>query len=192
MFTQTTDLRDLIKVLHVCRSRFTLSTRSRCWTRAVFAPLRLSRPPDCHQHVPAKTSGEWLVQPPPREAETENNRDRAAIPQQATGARVLHITLPRGRGGKASPLKPICPVLTLAHKCTLQHTHTHMPSCNHAPFTTVRCIHTHTYAEFLYLYCTVLLFIWVHISTLSAFDSKSKVSKIMPRWEKATFLCCSC
>lgn len=188
MFIQITDLRGFIKFLHVCRSRLHFCPVQAVELTCFWPSLRISRPPDCHQHVPAKTSGEWLVQPPSREAETENNWDRAAIPQQATGARVLHFTLPRGWGGKASPLKPICPVLTLAHKCTLQHTHT--PSCNHAPFTTVRCTHTH--AEFLYLYCTVLLFIWVHISTLSAFDSKSKVSKIMPRWERATFLCCSC
>lgn len=156
----------------------------------VFSPLRVSRAPDSHQHVPAKASGKWLVQPASCEAETENNGDCAALPQQTTGAWVLHLTLPWGWRGKASPLMPISPVPTLAHKCTLQRTHIHPHIITHHLQMCV--VYTHIHTESLYLYCTVLLFIWLHISTLSAFDSKSKVSKIMPRWEKATFLCCSC
>lgn len=157
------------------------STCSSC--RACFLPsLRVSRPPDSHQHVPAKASGEWLVQPASREAETENNWDCAALPQQATGARVLHFTLPRGRGGKASPLMQICPVLTLAHKCTLQHTHT--PSCNHAPFTTVRCIHTQNFYIYTVLFCYLYDYIYQHCLPLTP---KAKCQKSCQDGKKLHF-----
>lgn len=153
--------------------------------------LRVSRAPDSHQHVPAKAPGKWLVQSASREAETENNWDCAALPQQAARARVLHLTLPRGRGGKASPLRPACPVLTLAHKCTLQHTHPHIRTHHLQLCVVYTHVHTHTNRIFIFiLYCFVI-YVTTYINTVCLWLQKQSV-KNMPRWEEATFLCCSC
>ena len=159
--------------------------------------LRVSRSPNRHQRVPTEASGKWLVQPASRAAEAENNWDCPALPEQAAGAWVLHLALPRGGGGEASPLTPLsCPNTgSQAHTATHTHTHRYPIPTHHLQL----CVHTnththtqtqtqtHTHTESLYLYCTVLLFIWIHISTLSAFDSESKVSKTMPRRKKLHF-----
>lgn len=146
----------------------------------VCLPLRVPRAPNGHQRMPTEASGERLVQPSSREAEAENNRNCAALPQQTTGARVLHLALPWGGGGKASPLtlppSPPSPVLTLAHKRTQQYTHarTHprySVLINHLQLCLYTHRHTHAHTESLYLYCIILLFIWIHISALFAFDS---------------------
>lgn len=137
--------------------------------------LRVSRAPDSHQHVSEKAPGKWLVQSAPREAETENNWNCAALPQQAARARVLHFTLPRGRGGKASPLMPACPVLTLAHKCTLQHTHPHIRTHHLQLCVVYTHVHTHTNRIFIFiLYCFVI-YVTIYINTVCLWLQKQSV-----------------
>lgn len=77
---------------------------------------------------------------------------------------------------------PICPVLTLAHKCTLQHTHT--PSCNHAPFTTVRCIHTQNFYIYTVLFCYLYDCIYQHCLPLTP---KAKCQKSCQDGKKLHF-----
>ena len=110
---------------------------------------------DGHQRVPTEASGKWLVQPPPREAEAENNWDCPALPQQAAGARVLHLALPWGGGGKASPLIPLpCPNTgPQAHT----DTHTHMLyTYTLTPFTYIHTHITHTQIFIFILYYFVI------------------------------------
>lgn len=147
-------------------------------------PDRFSCASNGHQRVPTEASGKWLVQPASCEAEAENNWDCPALSQQATGAWVLHLALPRGGRGKAPSLTPLsCP-----NTGSQAYTTTHTLILHSYTIYNCACAHTHTHTESLYLYCTILLFIWIHISTLSAFDSESKVSKTMPRWKSYTFM----
>ena len=158
------------------------------------ASPRVSRATNGHQLVPAKASGKWLVQPASCEAEAENNWDRPALPQQATGARVLHLTLPWGGRGKTSPVMPLCP--NTGSTRTLQHTHTHSYTMliHHLQmfvvYTTTHT-HTHTHRIFIFiLYCFVI-YINTYINTVCLWLQEQRV-KNHAKVEKATFLCCSC
>lgn len=167
----------------------------------VCLPLRVPRAPNGHQRMPTEASGERLVQPSSREAEAENNRNCAALPQQTTGARVLHLALPWGGGGKASPLTlpPLSPVScpntgTQAH--TTIHTCTHTPPlfCTHKPPTTVLVhtqTHTCTHRIFIFILYNFVIYMNTYISTVclwlldQSVKNHAKVGK-----KQTTFLCC--
>ena len=134
------------------------------------ASPRVSRATNGHQLVPAKASGKWLVQPASCEAEAENNWDRPALPQQATGARVLHLTLPWGGRGKTSPVMPLCP--NTGSTRTLQHTHTHSYTMliHHLQmFVVYTTTHTHTQNLYIYtvLFCYLYKYIYQHCLPLT-------------------------
>lgn len=123
---------------------------------------RVSGAPNGHQPVPAKASRKWLVQPASREAEAENNWDCPALPQQATGAWVLHLALPRSGGRKASPLMPLsCPNTgSQAHTTTHTHTHSYTILIHHLQ---LRVIYTHTHTQNLYIYTVLFCYLYEYI-----------------------------
>ena len=154
--------------------------------------LRVSRSPNRHQRVPTEASGKWLVQPASRAAEAENNWDCPALPEQAAGAWVLHLALPRGGGGEASPLTPLsCPNTgSQAHTATHTHTHRYPIPTHHLQL----CVHTnthtqtHTHRIFIFiLYCFVI-YMNTYINTVCLWLREQSV-KNHAKAEKATFLC---
>ena len=54
---------------------------------------------------------------------------------------------------------PICPVLTLAHKCTLQHTHLHI-IMHHLQ---LYVVYTHTHTQNLYIYTVLFCYLYDYI-----------------------------
>ncbi len=143
---------------------------------------RFSCAPNCHQCVPTEASGKWLVQSASCEAEAENNWDCPALPQQAAGAWVLHLALPRGGGGKASPLTPpLCP-----NTGSQAHTATHTYTLFLYSYTIYNCAckHTYTHTQNLYIYTVLFCYLYQHCLPLTL---RAKCQKSMPRWKKLHF-----
>ena len=156
------------------------------------SPPRVPCASNCHQLVPTEAPGKWLVQPSSCEAETDNNWGCPALPQQATGAWVLHLALPRGGGRKASPLTPLsCPNTgSQAHTHT---THSYSPPVYHLQL----CLHTHTHTYTHRIFIFILYYFVIYMNTLYQhclpLTLRSKCQKpCQGGGKKTAFLCCSC